>query len=415
MWRRILAPVVSPTTYRRWTYLILGGALLVPYALFGAVLVPSVVPWAASLPGALGIGGTSALVVLVATSFLPAVRVLEGTAVRELLDDPVPDATFGSTTSRVVRVRSSVLFVSHVLVGGLVALASLLLPASLALSLAAPFTGTFPFGTEGGIPAQRGWAGAWLPATLLLAVLSLFGIVNGAGALLTRAAKALLGMPVAERIAQLERRADRLAEQSRLARELHDSVGHALSVVSLQTGAARRLLRRDPAAAEQALRAVEDSARAALEDLDHVLGLLRQEEPAGRSPRVGLEELPALVSATRLSGVPVDCEVDGDLAAVAPVVSRESYRILQECLTNVLRHAGRVPVTMRVREGEGTLELIVRNPAGERAGPRAGGGSGLRGITERAELLGGHARTGRHGEDWRVQVWLPSGARGTST
>ncbi|WP_167175912.1 sensor histidine kinase [Saccharomonospora amisosensis] len=413
MWRRVLGSVVSRTTYRRWTYLILGGALLVPYALFGAVLLPSVVPQAASPPAAFVIGGTAALVVLVATSFLPAVRVLEGTAVRELLADPVPDATFGGTTSWAVRARSSVLFVGHVLVGGVVSLASLLLPSVLALSLTAPFTGKFPLGGEGGISVPRGWPGAWLPAVSLLATLSLFGIVNGAGALLTRAAKSLLSLPVAERIAQLKRRADRLAQRNRLARELHDSVGHALSVVSLQAGAARRMLRTDPAGAQQALLAVEDRARAALADLDSVLGLLREDEAASRSPSAGLEELPALVSATRLAGVAVDCEVDGDLAAVAPVVSRESYRILQECLTNVLRHAGKVPVSVRVRAGESELELIVRNPMGAGSVTRSGGGSGLRGIAERVELLGGHSRAGRDGDDWEVVVRLPGGGRGT--
>ncbi|EHR51487.1 signal transduction histidine kinase [Saccharomonospora marina XMU15] len=411
MWRRLLGSVVSRTTYRRWTYLILGGALLVPYALFGAVLLPSVVPLAATLPGALAIGGTAALVVLVATSFLPAVRVLEGTAVRELLADPVPEATFGTTTSWAVRARSSVLFVGHVLVGAVVSLASLLLPSVLALSLTAPFTGTFPFGGERGISVPRGWSGAWLPAVALLATLSLFGIVNGAGALLTRAAKSLLSLPVAERIAQLERRADRLAQRNRLARELHDSVGHALSVVSLQAGAARRMLSTDPAGARQALLAVEDRARAALADLDSVLGLLREDEPESR-PAAGLAELPALVSATRLAGVAVDCEVDGDPAAVPPVVSRESYRILQECLTNVLRHAGKVAVSVRVRVGRSRLELVVRNPVGAESASRTGGGSGLRGIAERVEQLGGHSRAGRDGDHWEVVVRLPCGGRG---
>jgi hypothetical protein len=98
--RQIAAPVLDRATYRRWTYLILGGALIVPYLLSAAVLVPSSLPIAASTPErAVLIGSGFVLVVMVATSLIPAVRALEGAAVRELLDDPAPGATFGATRS----------------------------------------------------------------------------------------------------------------------------------------------------------------------------------------------------------------------------------------------------------------------------------------------------------------------------
>ncbi|PXY19108.1 sensor histidine kinase [Prauserella muralis] len=412
MIRRILGPVVDRSTYRRWTYLILGGALFVPYLLFGAIVVPSVVPMAAGVGAAVVIGGAAALAVLAATSVLPAVRALETAAVRELLGDPVPDAA-GAAADGAARVRSGVLFAAHVLTGGVLSAVSLVLPVVFVLSLAVPFTGRFGVGAEGSTAFPQGWASAWLPAASLLAMLALFHAVSAAGALLTRLAVALLGLSPTDRIAALERRTERLAERNRLARELHDSVGHALSVVSLQAGAARRTLRRDPDTAEQALLAIEDSARAALDDLDHVLGLLREQTPE-RAPRAELTRLPSLVAATREAGMTVECDVRGDLAAVGPVVSREAYRIVQESLTNALRHAGKVPVTVAVHVSGGELALRVRNPLGAASGARrrSGGGSGLRGITERAELLGGRVRTGRQGEAWEVAVWLPTGRRG---
>ncbi|MBK1788217.1 sensor histidine kinase [Prauserella cavernicola] len=409
MIRRILGPVTSRTTYRRWTYLILGGALSAPYLLFAGVVVPSIVPVSADVGVSLAIGGVAALVVLAGTGLLPPVRALETAAVRELLDDPVPEAD-PSATGGGARLLAAAMFCCHVLLGALVSLLSLLVPALLGLAVAAPFTGSL--GAPGSpFPVPRGWASAWLPAVLLFALVLLFPLVSATGALLVRAATAWLGLPAAERIERLERRAGQLAERNRLARELHDSVGHALSVVSLQAGAARRTLRRDPDTAERALLAIEDSARAALDDLDHVLGLLRDETP-GRAPQAGLAELPALLSATRAAGLDVADEVSLD-AAVAPVVSREAYRIVQECLTNVLRHAGKVPVTVRVCTADGELALSVRNPAGSADGTaREGGGSGLPGITERVEVLGGRLRAGRDGADWEVAVWLPTGTRG---
>ncbi|WP_020672748.1 sensor histidine kinase [Amycolatopsis nigrescens] len=405
--RRLLAPVLARSTYRGLVYLILGGAMLVPYLLFAALAVP-VLGSMLSTTAALVAGGLVALAVMAASSFIPAVRVLEGTAVRELLDDPIPDVTFGPVTSWPVRLRSGAMFMLHVLAGGVLSFLALALPVLLVLGVIAPFTGRFSTGLDAPEVA-RGWAGAWLPAVLLLAVLALVYLVAAVGALLARAAAVLLGVSAAERIEQLERRTERLAERNRLARELHDSVGHALSVVTIQAGAARRTLRRDPEFTERALTAIEDSARAALDDLDHVLGLLR-DEAAGTSPQAGLDELPALLGATRLAGVDVREEVRGELSVLPPMVSREAYRILQECLTNVFRHAGKVPVTLRLAVAGDELRLLVRNPVGGTPSRRERGGTGLRGMAERVDLLRGELRAGRDGEDWEVRVRLPWGA-----
>lgn len=406
--RRLLAPVHHRATYRRWVYFILGGALSVPYLLFGAILIPSSVPLVASTDAALLVGGLSALVVVVLTSLLPAVRVLEGAALRELLDDPAPDTVFGPAHGWPARLRHSAVFVLHVGTGAALSLVSLTLPVFFAFSIAAAFTGQFTVNSEAPIRLDAQWRG-WLPVILLVAMIALVYVVNGVGAVLSKIATRLLGLSAAERIEQLERRTDRLVERNRLARELHDSVGHALSVVTIQAGAGRRTLRTDPDFTERALLAIEESARSALDELDHVLGLLR-EEASGKAPQADLGGLSPLLSATRLAGVDVDAEVTGELGSVPPVVSREAYRILQECLTNALKHAGKVPVSLRVVAGDRGLELAVSNALGADVAPgRAGGGRGLRGMAERVEVLRGELSAGRNEDRWEVLVRLPWG------
>ncbi|WP_370942478.1 sensor histidine kinase [Amycolatopsis sp. cg5] len=402
---RILGPVLDRATYRRWTYFILGGALLVPYLLLASVLAPSLLPVVTSFGYALPIGGGLALVVMAASSLIPAVRVLEGAAIREMLDDPVPDATFGKGTGRV---RMAAMFMAHVLVGGVVSLLSLALPVLLAFSVAGLFTGELSIGTgPDTTKVQKGWAGTWLPALLFVSLIALIYLVWAAGGMLAKAARRLFDVTAAERIAQLERRAGQLAERNRLARELHDSVGHALSVVTIQAGAARRTLRTDLEFTEKALEAIEESARSALDDLDHVLGLLREESRQTRTPQAGLAELPSLLQATGLAGIDVEADLRGDLTAVPPVVSREAYRIVQECLTNVLRHAGKVPVGLVVDAAPGRLEITVGNPLGAaEPGARRSGGRGLRGIAERVEVLRGEFTAGREGDRWEVRVRL---------
>ncbi|WP_258044208.1 sensor histidine kinase, partial [Streptomyces sp. SM11] len=205
-----------------------------------------------------------------------------------------------------------------------------------------------------------------------------------------------------------------LAVRNRLARELHDSVGHALSAVTLQAGAARRVLDRDPEFVREALTAIEETTRRTVGELDSVLGLLRQDgEPdeagdAAHGP--GLDALDGLLAH---NGVPVAYEREGDPGdpdRVDPTVSREAYRIVQEGLSNASRHGGGDPSPVRlmiaVRERE--LEIVMENPLGGRpAVARPGGGRGLRGIAERAVLLGGRTEAGPYDGVWRLTARLP--------
>jgi signal transduction histidine kinase len=247
--------------------------------------------------------------------------------------------------------------------------------------------------------APHGWYALLAPLPLI----ALYAAVVGLGELATLLARKLLGPSRAEQLAALEERTEQLLERTRIARELHDSIGHALTVAVVQAGAARAA--GDPEFTERALGAIEETGRAALEDLERVLGVLREaERPVSSRPT--LVDADRLLESARASGAKVDAEVTGPLETVSGPVSREGYRILQEALTNVLRHAGSVPVRVRIQVADGTLDLEVRNPlTAEISGP--GRGSGLRGIRERAALLGGRAYTGPDEGDWQVHAELP--------
>ncbi|XUL86652.1 sensor histidine kinase [Streptomyces galilaeus] len=245
----------------------------------------------------------------------------------------------------------------------------------------------------------------WYALLAPLPVIALYGAVVGLGKVATSTARVLLGPSRAEQLAALEERTEQLLERNRIARELHDSIGHALTVAVVQAGAARTA--GDPEFTERALGAIEETGRAALEDLERVLGVLREaERPVSSRPT--LVDADRLWESARASGAKVDAEVTGPLETVPGPVSREGYRILQEALTNVLRHAGSVPVRVRIRVADGMLHLEVRNPlTAAISGP--GRGSGLRGIRERAALLGGRAHTGPDEGDWQVHAELPLG------
>jgi signal transduction histidine kinase len=245
---------------------------------------------------------------------------------------------------------------------------------------------------------------AWAAVPLAAAVLAgLVYTLAGLGGLTAAAARHLLHPSLAERLSAQQARAEQLLERTRLAAELHDSIGHALTVTLLQAGAARELADRDPVFVDGALAAIEDSARHAVADLERVLALLRDTAPPLGAPT--LADLDRLVRSAEAAGAQIDVEVTGSVTELPPVVSREGYRIVQEALTNALRHAGPVPIRLRIDVGQKALHLVVRNPVS--VSVPAGTGSGVQGLQERATGLGGTALAGPVADEWRVAVRLP--------
>lgn len=406
---RLLGPLTGRATYRRWLYLLGGGALAFSFL----VVTLPLGQLAAGVIGWPPLAVLAAVVVALAPPLLagciPGVRQVEAAAVGALLGTEVPDPPATPARPWPARSRTAAWFLLHLVAGGLVGVATVVVPPTAVVLAAAPFRSSSSLNLgvwSWELPA--GPDAAWLVPLALALLVALVLTAAGLGALLARWAPAFLGPSPAERLALLERQAGQLAERNRLARELHDSVGHALTVATLQAGAARKLLDTDPAFARDALASVEDASRAALDDLDHVLGLLRDGDAAATAPQPTLADLDRLLAETRAAGVEVRAEPAGDLARVPAVVSREAYRIVQEGLTNALRHAGPVPVTLRLAAGAERLELELTNPLGPATGhPPAGGGRGLRGIRERVAILGGQMRAGADGTSWRVAVSLP--------
>jgi signal transduction histidine kinase len=196
-------------------------------------------------------------------------------------------------------------------------------------------------------------------------------------------------------------------ERARIARELHDSAGHAINTILVQAGAARVLRERDPEGSRAAIETIEEVARETLGDIDRIVGLLREESEAARAPLPGVDQIPALVERVRAGGVAVQLSEDGNIGRLLPrAVDQAAYRIAQESLTNAARHgAGAVEVT--VRRGPDALELTVVNPVAGGPATRTGGGRGIPGMRERAKLLGGSLEAGRAGARFRVHARLP--------
>jgi signal transduction histidine kinase len=202
-------------------------------------------------------------------------------------------------------------------------------------------------------------------------------------------------------------------ERRRIARELHDMVAHHVSVMGVLATGSRRALHRDPAAADEALATIEETGRTALRELRRLLDVLRTEqEPAGElAPQPGLAHLAGLVEQVREAGLPVTLKVEGEVGVLDPGIALTIYRIVQEALTNALKHAG--SATSEVRLDVGTYWLTLEICDNGR-GPRMGGtpvGHGLLGMRERVMLYGGTLRTGpRPGGGFRVSARIPMDA-----
>ncbi|MER6618313.1 sensor histidine kinase [Streptomyces xantholiticus] len=210
----------------------------------------------------------------------------------------------------------------------------------------------------------------------------------------------------AERAAAEQRRADE--ERLRIARELHDVLAHSISVINVQAGVGLALLDADPEQARTALTTIKAASKEALGEVRQVLDTLRTPGDAPRAPAPGLDRLPELVEQAASTGLTVDVETDGEAVALAPGTDLAAFRIVQEALTNVVRHSGSRSARVRIVHSPGGLGLQI-DDEGPATGSDAGGsGSGLVGMRERAGALGGTIEAGpRPDGGFRVRAELP--------
>ncbi len=194
-------------------------------------------------------------------------------------------------------------------------------------------------------------------------------------------------------------------ERRRIAREMHDVVAHSVSVMVVQAGGARRILERDPRRAVEAAAHIEDVGRAALTEMRRLLGVLQHADD--RAPQPTLRELGALVERTRAAGLPVSLTVEGEPRSLPAGMDLAAYRVVQEALTNAIKHAGASPTEVTVRWEPSHLELEIVD-TGSHAANGHGGGHGLVGMEERVKLYDGELRAGRRdGGGFEVVARLP--------
>ncbi|MEV4706864.1 histidine kinase [Actinoplanes sp. NPDC049316] len=202
-------------------------------------------------------------------------------------------------------------------------------------------------------------------------------------------------------------RAAVLDERLRIARELHDIIGHSMSVISVKATVANHLAGSRPEEAREALTVIERTSRTAMADIRRSLGALRTPEdvPAELAPAAGLAEVPQLVTEARAAGVETSLTVDG-VGELPPALGLGVYRIVQEALTNVLRHSGAGHCRVVVEAADGELRVAVTDDG--RGGTPSGGGLGLAGIRERVQLYGGSTLAGpRPGGGFAVEARIP--------
>jgi signal transduction histidine kinase len=182
-------------------------------------------------------------------------------------------------------------------------------------------------------------------------------------------------------------------ERGRIARELHDVVAHNVSMMVVQAGAADRVLEGDQPDVRRALAAIAGTGRETVDEMRLLLGVVRSDAGEGLSPQPGLGDLDQLVSNVRSAGLHVDLRVEGERSPLSPGVDLSAYRIVQEALTNVLKHAESATVEVTVRYANDAVQVEVCDDGRPRE-PTAGGGNGLIGMRERVAMLGGEFRAG---------------------
>jgi signal transduction histidine kinase len=248
----------------------------------------------------------------------------------------------------------------------------------------------------------------------------IFGTALAAGHLNYRREQSVAAAVERARLLELEHEeAARRAvdeERQRISRELHDVIAHSVSVMTVQAGAVRRLLLPEQERERAALEAVEETGRQALTEMRRLVGMLRDRESEQAAPELapqpGLQTLELLLGTVREAGLPVELEVEGEARELAPGVDLSAYRIVQEALTNALKHGGPAQAWVTLRWSRDELELEIAND-GESSANGQGAGHGLAGLHERVAIYGGEFVSGpRPGGGYLVRARLPTGVEG---
>jgi signal transduction histidine kinase len=230
-------------------------------------------------------------------------------------------------------------------------------------------------------------------------------------------ARILLARELREKAARLEREQQESAklavaeERARIAREMHDVVAHNLSVMVVQSSAARRMIDRNPERAQEALTSVEHTGREALTEMRRMLDMLRgDDEDVALAPQPSIDELDALLDRAREAGLDVDLEVEGERRRVQSSVDLSTFRIVQEALSNTIQHAGAAHAHVRLRYGQSEVEVDVTDDGRGARPPEVanGSGHGLVGMRERVAMLGGSLEAGYRADGgFEVRATLP--------
>jgi signal transduction histidine kinase len=247
--------------------------------------------------------------------------------------------------------------------------------------------------------------GVLLPSMFLVLPWLLGDVVRGRRIDAARRVEAL-EQSLHERASRLQAAA--AEERRHMARELHDVLAHAVSVMVIQAGAARQVLRSSPAHAEQSMRTVESTGREAMTELRRFLGALSEDEAPSLAPQPGIAELSTLVARVREAGLPASLEVIGAPQAVPASLEVTGYRIIQEALTNALRYARQAATLVRLSWESDQLRIEVIDEGPATSVDDEDIGRGLVGMRERAALAGGRLEAGpRSGRGYAVRAWLP--------
>ncbi|MGH8876394.1 MAG: sensor histidine kinase [Stackebrandtia sp.] len=399
----VIDPLRDRRTYAGLVFALLGAACWLPA---GMVAVIALLPdWPRGARAAIFM---AVLIAVIAAAGLAA-RSRSGCvwSANRLLDARLPPVGSESARRLSPRLRTSAWLVTHAVTGGAVVLTTGLLVMT-ALALPAMWlnggdTFTFVF-TELSVPGDG--RGGWTVAAAVVQLLLAIYVLAAAAALWRRLSGRFLGPDASEKLAAVEERARQLARRNRLAQELHDSIGHTLTTSTIQAAAANQLMETDPQSARRALVTIEESSRHALDELDHVLGVLRQ-DAATREPEHTLADLGSLLDRVEATGRTVRRDLGEAPADIPSTVSREAFRLVQEATTNALRHAPGAVIDVAVSTDDGWLRVAVVNGL---AGPAAAGpGRGLVGAAERVRLLGGEITSGpdETGSRWVLTVRLP--------